>query len=201
MTKEELFQSKSGKTFSDVKSLFVDYVVKRTTFNTRKFIVTDKDGNERYFGYKSTMGDLYNEVEKIGVEKFLDKYEITDIEPKKGTQKEKKEKKEKKETVKVKKEKKKSNAKLIEKLEEEKTDIVLKIMNFKTKRGSEEHMKLRERLHEIRDEIIQLGGENSWEEQMKKMTIDEMIKAEKEGKEKKKKAKERKTKIRKGVTK
>ena len=204
---KELFQSKSGKTFDDVRTLIgSDYVLKRTTHNTKKFILTDVNSKEQYFGFKATMGDMHDEISKIGLDKFLKKYAIDSVEPKAGKITPKKIAKiEKAEVREFKKEKKiskitrKQNKLLIEKLEEEKSEIVVKLLNMSLVRGSKEHKALRKKLDEKRAELAEVPGYTTFMEKSMHVSKDDLIAAKKRGEEIKKEKKARKTKIQKTV--
>lgn len=190
-TATNLFQIKNGKSFEDVKALIgSEYTVKRCTHNTKKFIMTAKDGSERYFGFKPTMGELYTIIEKKGLEGFLKEYGLANVDPVKGTViakiQQKKEKKEKIIKACTARQVSKTNKKLIEEIQLKKMEVTVQIMNFKIKRGSAEHLKLRKQLDEYNTQLKSLDGHEDWETTKLRMTAEEMSKARATGIAKKK---------------
>ena len=202
MTKENLFQSKSGIGFADIKELVGDaYTLKRTSHNNNKYILTDKDGNEQYFRFILTMKEFYEAIEDLGLIEFLKKYKIESVEPVKKKAKEKAAKKEARKIYKEQRKKKIQDKKISKCVQEEydiikqkKDEVGLKIMNMDLVRGSKEHMKLRAELHSLHDQLIATGIHQSWAETNLGITTEEMVKLRKKGEEKKKKAKEKKDK-------
>jgi hypothetical protein len=133
---------------------------------------------------------MYEAYESLGREKFLTQYGIADVGPlsKKVIKEHKEKKAEIKEYKKSKKQERnnqKINQELVEQLEKEKADIVVKIMNFDIIKGSPEHITLREQLADYRLRLSQIPGYMTTEDRIKNYSQSDLADFQKEGEQKK----------------
>ncbi len=140
--------------------------------------------NNTYHIYYKGMAKMLEEVSNIGVVEFVSKndYEKVVVEKQKTKELALAQKKAEKEA-------KKSSKTKVNSLEEELVAVTLKIMSL-VNRGTEEHMVLRDRLHEIYNELVELGLREPVGR--KKITEDEISEAVAKGTRKRKVAKEKK---------
>lgn len=107
----------------------------------KHYIVTDNNGDKKHLYVNLTLKDLYADLEQIGIDKFMEKYDHeTVIANKKQTRKGAL----------------KSNSRVKE-LEDAKVATTLAIMNLQVERGSKAHLDLRNQLHQIVNELRDLG--------------------------------------------
>jgi hypothetical protein len=191
-TKEQIFAPKYGKGIDDFKQLIgSDYTVSRSAANRKKFILTKvADSTEAYFKFKGPIGKMYEAYESLGREKFLEKFGIADVGPRSkkvvAEHREKKaEIKEYKKSRRQEKEERKTNQELIEQLEKEKADVVVKLMNFDLVKGSPEHITLREQLADYRERLSQIPGYMTTEDRIKNYSQSDLADFQKEGEQKK----------------
>lgn len=140
--------------------------------------------NNTYHIYYKGMAKMFEEINNIGVVEFISKndYEKVVVEKQRTKELALAQKKAEKEA-------KKSSKTKVNSLEEELVAITLKIMSL-VNRGTEEHMVLRDRLHEIYNELVELGLREPIGR--KKITEDEISEAVAKGTRKRKVAKEKK---------
>jgi len=134
--------------FKDVEQFFNanGYNIEKME-KSRHYMVSKEKEDGVHIYANMTLGNLKEEAVKNGVEKVLETYNVENIEAKKTVAP----KKEKKETSK----KKKTSKSKITELEERKINLTLQILAIK-KRGSSEHLALRQQLHEVHNEVQNL---------------------------------------------
>ena len=184
----QAFTSKSGITMADVREMIgADYAIKRYQ-NTLKFTLTKiSDNTERYFKFSGDVGAMYESMKAAGVDKFVDDHRIAQVEP--AVTAEERELNKSRKTVKH---QGRQNGKLIEELEAKKSDIVVQLMNCAIKRGSPEHIALREQLYEVREQLIAIPGYKTFADKLAGISSEEMAVLKQVGEAKKKERKEHK---------
>lgn len=116
------------------------------------FNIKKGDVEKHIYMPKVKMADVADYLEKIGFESMVDKFEhMTATEKKEKTITKKASQASEKKKVKVKK-------KDVTKLEDDMTELTLKIMGLeKSEKHSKKHLKLRSQLHEIYNQLVEMG--------------------------------------------
>lgn len=187
------FRAHGGIGFGDVKTLVSKhgYSIERTPYNNRKFVLVDKDNVQHLFNWAPHIKLLHEKLEAIGIDAFLQQYEIkagANIVNQKTT-----ERKKSKRQIRI---EKRENTSRIDQINSRITDITLEIMHYKTVRGSDKHMKLREELRSLHEERRNLGFEKDSQHAINKEDMEE---ARKRGMEKKKERKAKREAKKKGI--
>jgi len=190
MAKQTHFKSKSGKSIDDIRELFgADYTLKRSRENKKKYVLTvNETGEEKYFRFRGKIEEFYQAVKDLGTDDFLSEYGIDEIVPK--GQKRAVARKVKKVSKKAQRKAKQEAKTRYEELDEEKTKIVLEIMNMDLTRNSPEHLALREKLRKVREEMDTLDYDGNGKDKLIGLTAEDLseIKARGEAKKRKKAA-------------
>lgn len=123
-------------TFKMIQKVFEDngYKIEKMK-KTKHYSVTKGDANHHIYVNKP-LKDFYPELNEMGIIEFMLKYKMTE---------------------KTKTKKKNGKTKEVRELEKRRIKTTLKIMNMNMKRGSTEHLALREELHNIVDKLKELG--------------------------------------------
>jgi len=191
------FQSKSGKSLDDVRNLINKiYILKRCPTNSRKYTLLNiHDDSEKYFRFMNSVGEMYEEIKENGIEEFWKEYKIDSL----GVNGKNRKAIIEARTFRKNKKKTRSDKKKIEELINKKHDVAVQLMNLSLKKGSKKHKELKAKLHALHAELLEIPEYETFEEKMKRVTIEEMMRLQKQGEkkkaEKKAKKKQRSTKI------
>jgi len=157
-----------------------------------KFIFVNADFDAFVIKHEGKIGLLYDAIDKFGIDTFIKNNTIET-----STRQDMIDERRIKIARSVLKAQKKAQQEEVDKLNEQKTEITLKIMSTKLKRGSAEHMALREQLHEVVDELKELGAYGNVHVAM---SHEDIALAKKRGAALKKERKEKKEKKKRGQT-
>jgi len=155
----------------------MEYTLERYEKNFNKYIVKFSDGSEKYMFFKSGKKELKKNIETYGIDDVIKQHEIERLEGRK---------------TKVKAIGNSAFNKQIEELKQQKTDIVLQLMNFNMVKGSPEHTELRRQLHVVQDELLLIPGYETWDQAMSHYTREELSDLRRLGEQKKAEKKEKK---------
>lgn len=156
----------------------MEYTFERYEKNFNKYIVKYSDGSEKYMFFKGGKKALKKDIETYGIDDIVKRYEIEKLEGRK---------------TKVKAIGNSAFNKQIEELKQQKTEIVLQLINFNMIKGSPEHIALRQQLHVVQDELLMIPGFETWDQQMSHFTKEELSDLRQLGEQKKAEKKEKKS--------
>jgi len=153
----------------------MNYEIIQCEKNFNKYTIK-QENSEKFVFFKGGKKRLKKEIENIGVEDFINKYEIESLEGKKTKKKNRSSEFDKE----------------IERLEESKTELCIRLMNMKLVKGSPEHLELKKQFHDAHEQLIAIPGYETWEQQMSHFTKEELHDLRRLGEQKKEEKKEKK---------
>lgn len=186
------FVSTSGATIDDVRAHLAScgWTIERDkAYKCRRWIMRDGGKEPRRVRYNPTMGEMLEELGKLGVAGFVAKYETaTDGK----THKARRECKMARRTAAAAKRVKRENAPKVAELQERRVQLVLERMRLGI--SAADKKRVRDELAMVRDEIVSLGGDLTIGSQVARdgMTRDDIEEAMKRGEERRRESRRRK---------
>lgn len=149
------FKSADGKGMDEIKAMVEEegWDILKHKKVAGKFVFIDPDMNAFITRHIGRIGLLYDQIKKKGVAEY-----VASSNPEVSTRQDLLDEKVIKISRAKLKEMTKEKDEKVEALNQRRTDLAVKIMSLSLKRGSSEHISLREQLHEVVDELKEMGA-------------------------------------------